>query len=57
MVILVSQKMDIKVRRPTNMAPPSHSLVTLVTPCRDPVFAIVKLKASGLVPNLHVKVS
>ena len=56
-VTLVSQTMDKKIRRPTNMETPSHSLVTLVTPCRDPVFARVKITASGLVHNLYAKVS
>ena len=39
------------------METPSHLLVTLVTPCKDPRFARVKQTASGLVHNLHVQVS
>lgn len=57
MVILVFQSMDKKIRRLTNMATPLLSRVTLATRCRDPMFARVKLTASGLVHSLHARVS
>ena len=55
--ILAHLIMERRTRRPTNMVTPSHLRVTLVTPCKDPRFARVKLTPSGLVHNLLAPVS